>query len=344
MRRGIIGLLSAGVALAALVQIGHLLAAAREPGVAAGSGIVRLDPRLDRLVPPGAALEKLAGGFAWVEGPVWNRRGRYLLFSDIPSNSIFKWQEGPGVTLFLKPSGYTGVAPFQGREPGSNGLALDPAGRLVFCAHGDRRIVRLEEDGRRTTLADRYQGKRLNSPNDLVFTARGDLYFTDPPFGLPQAFDDPGKELAFSGVYRVSPQGELTLLIPDLRAPNGIAFSSDEKTLYVSNADPRRAVWMAYAVRGDGTLAHGRVFFDATAWTRTRKGLPDGMKVDREGNLFAAGPGGVHVFAPDGTHLGTIETGVATANVAWGNNGSTLYVTADTAIYRLALTTRGAGL
>lgn len=318
--------------------------AAEEKSVRGDIGqIVRLDPRFDRLVPPDARLEKVADGFAWVEGPVWNRQGRYLLFSDIPNNSVFKWQEGPGVTLFLKPSGYTGSAPFQGREPGSNGLAFDSAGRLVFCAHGDRRIVRLETDGRRTTLADRYQGKRLNSPNDLVFKSNGDLYFTDPPFGLPKTFDDPAKELAFSGVYRLSTRGKLTLLIRDLKAPNGLAFSLDEKALYISNADPGRAVWMAYDLKGDGTVANGRVFFDATPWTKTRKGLPDGMKVDKEGNIFAAGPGGVYMFAPDGTHLGSIETGVATANVAWGDDGSVLYIAANTAIYRIALRTKGPG-
>ena len=332
------------VIVAALLRLAQGLAADPQTTTAAAAGrIVRLDPRFDRLVQPGAALERLADGFAWVEGPVWDLRGQSLLFSDIPNNSIFKWQEGAGVTLFLKPSGYTGSAPFEGREPGSNGLAFDSAGRLVFCAHGDRSIVRLEADGRRTTLVDRYQGKRLNSPNDLVFISSGDLYFTDPPFGLPRAFHDPARELEFSGVYRLSRGGELTLLLRDLKAPNGLALSPSERTLYVSNADPDRAVWMAYDVRGDGNIANGRVFFDATRWTKTQKGLPDGMKVDREGNLFAAGPGGVHVFAPDGTHLGSIETGVATANVAWGNDGSVLYIAADTALYRIPLRTKGMG-
>ncbi|MCI0369901.1 MAG: SMP-30/gluconolactonase/LRE family protein [candidate division NC10 bacterium] len=305
--------------------------------------IVRLDPRLDRLVPRDAVLERIAGGFAWVEGPAWSRAGGFLLFSDIPNNSVFKWREGAGVGLFLKPSGYTGTAPFVGREPGSNGLTFDAAGRLVLCEHGDRRIARLETDGRKTTLVDRYEGRRFNSPNDLVFKSNGDLYFTDPPFGLPKAFDDPAKELDFSGVYRLKPDGRMTLLTKEIRAPNGIAFSPSEKTLYVSNADPARAVWLAYDVKDDGTLGSGRVFFDATAWARTKPGAPDGMKVDRDGNLFAAGPGGVHVFTPDGTHLGSIEMPVPTGNVAWGNDGSMLYITADTAIYRIRLTTKGAG-
>jgi gluconolactonase len=316
----------------------------REKGSSAALGkIVRIDPRFDRLVPPGVGLEKVAGGFAWVEGPAWNRKGSYLLFSDIPNNTVFKWQEGAGISLFLKPSGYTGTVSFQGREPGSNGLTFDSAGRLVICEHGDRRISRVEADGRKTTLVDRYEGKRLNSPNDLVFASSGDLYFTDPPFGLPKAFDDPQKELDFSGVYRLSRSGALTLLTKEIRAPNGIALSPDEKTLYVSNADPSRAVWLAYDLRGDGRLGSKRVFFDATAWTTTKKGVPDGMKVDREGNLFAAGPGGIHIFAPDGRHLGSIEIGGLTSNVAWGDDGSMLYITADKAVYRIRLTTKGTG-
>jgi len=316
----------------------------REKGSSAAlSTVVRLDPRFDRLVPRGAGLEKVAGGFTWVEGPAWHRTGGYLLFSDIPNNAVFKWQEGAGVSLFLKPSGYTGAAPFQGREPGSNGLTFDNAGRLVLCEHGDRRISRVEEDGRKATLVDRYEGKRLNSPNDLVFASNGDLYFTDPPFGLPKAFDDPQKELDFSGVYRLSRSGTLTLLTKEIKAPNGIALSPDEKTLYVSNADPNRAVWLAYEMRGDETVGSGRVFFDATAWTKTKKGVPDGMKADREGNLFAAGPGGIHIFTPNGRHIGSIEIGGLTSNVAWGGDGSVLYITADKAVYRIRLNTKGAG-
>jgi len=351
MRRGVARV--AGVAAVIVAAVSLLSGETQQPPFAAdhdqkGSSaiygrIVRLDARLDRLVPPDAVLEKVADGFSWVEGPAWDRRGGFLLFSDIPSNSVFKWKEGAGVSLFLKLSGYAGSAPFEGREPGSNGLNFDSTGRLVLCEHGDRRITRLEADGRKTVLVDRYQGKRLNSPNDAVFKSNGDLYFTDPPFGLPRAFDDPGKELDFSGVYRLSSRGGLTLLTREIKAPNGIAFSPDEKILYVSNADPNRAVWIAFDVRNDGTIGNGRVFFDATAWTKTKHGVPDGMKVDGGGNLFAAGPGGIHVFAPDATHLGTIETGDATSNAAWGDDGSTLYVTASTAIYRIRLSTKGAG-
>jgi len=298
--------------------------------------IVRLDPRFDKLVPLNVKVERIVGGRSWVEGPVWNRKEKYLLFSDIPANAIIKWQEGKGTSVFLTPSGYTGTTPFDGPEPGSNGLAFDSGGRLVSAEHGDRRIGRLEKTGRKVTLVDRYQGRRLNSPNDLVFRSNGDLYFTDPPFGLPKSFDDPRKELPFQGVYKYSKNGKL-------RAPNGIAFSPDEKKLYVSNADPAHAVWTVFDVNPDGTIANAKVLFNGTAWTKSKSGVPDGMKVDREGNIFAAGPGGIHVFAPDGKHLGSIETGVPTGNLAWGENGSSLFIASNTNVFRLKLTTKGAG-
>ena len=305
--------------------------------------VLRLDPRFDKLVPSNVRIDKIAGGHKWVEGPVWNRIEEYLLFSDIPANSIYKWQQGKGESLFLKPSGYAGKAPFEGPEPGSNGLTYDSDGRLVIAEHGERRVARLDKNGRKTTLVDRYEGKRINSPNDVVFKSNGDLYFTDPPFGLPKSFDDPQRELPFQGIYRYSKDGKLTLLTKDLKAPNGIAFSPDEKKLYVSNADMSNAIWMVYDVKTDGTIANGKTLFDATPWTKTKPGVPDGMKVDKDGNLFAAGPGGIHVIAPDGTHLGSIETGVATGNLAWGGDGSTLFIPSSRAVYRLKLTTKGAG-
>ena len=305
--------------------------------------VVRLDSRFDKLVPSNLKIEKIAGGHKWVEGPVWNRQEGYLLFSDIPKNSIYRWQEDRGESLFLKPSGYTGKAPFGGLEPGSNGLAFDPAGRLVLAEHGDRRIARLERSGRKTTLVDRYEGKRINSPNDLVFKSNGDVYFTDPPFGLPKSFDDPHKELPFQGVYKFSKDGKLTLLTKNIKAPNGIAFSPDEKKLYVSNADASNAIWMVYDVKPDGTIANGKTLFNATAWTKNKPGVPDGMKIDKDGNLFAAGPGGIHVIAPDGAHLGSIETGVPTGNLAWGEDGSTLFITSNKTVYRLKLGIKGVG-
>jgi len=305
--------------------------------------IIRLDPRFDKLVPLNVNVERIVSGRTWVEGPVWNRKDGYLLFSDIPTNSIIKWQEGKGTSVFFKPSGYTGKTPYEGPEPGSNGLAFDPAGRLVSAEHGDRRIGRLEANGKKITLVDRYQGKRINSPNDVVFKSSGDLYFTDPPFGLPKSYDDPRKETPFQGVFKYSTDGKLTLLTKDFKAPNGIAFSPDEKKLYISNADPMNAVWMVYDVKADGTIANGKVLFNATAWTKSKPGVPDGMKVDREGIIFGAGPGGIHVISPDGKHLGSIETGVPTGNLAWGEDGSSLFITANTNVYRLKLTTKGAG-
>jgi gluconolactonase len=305
--------------------------------------IIRLDPRFDKLVPLNVRVERIVSGRKWVEGPVWNRRDGYLLFSDIPANSVIKWQEGIGANVYLKPSGYTGKPPFDGPEPGSNGLAFDPQGQLVLAAHGDRRIARLERNGKQTTLVDRFEGKRINSPNDLVFNSNGDLYFTDPPFGLPKSYDDPRKELTFQGVYRLTRSGKLALLTKDIKAPNGIAFSPNENRLYMSNADPANAVWMAYEVKPDGTIENGKVLFNATAWTKDKPGAPDGMKVDRSGNIFGAGPGGVYVMAPDGTHLGTIDLGAPTGNVAWGEQGSSLFIASNQSIYRLKLTTKGAG-
>ncbi len=328
---------------AALVMLigGSAALAAEQAKFPSFGKIERKDPRLDKIVPKDAQMEKLAEGFDWSEGPVWIKDGGYLLFSDIPRNSVMKWKEGEGITLFMKPSGYTGVVDY-GAEPGSNGLTLDSQGRITFCEHGDRRVSRLEKDGGKKTLVDNYQGKRLNSPNDATYKSNGDLYFTDPPYGLPKNFDDPRRELDFCGVYRLSKDGQVTLLTKDMTRPNGIAFSPDEKTLYVAQSDPAAAVWMAFDVKPDGTLGKGRVFFEATSWAKAgQKGLPDGLKVDRAGNLFATGPGGVHVFASDGSHLGTFATGEATANCAWGDDGSTLYITADMYLVRVKLTTKG---
>ena len=303
--------------------------------------IVRLDPRLDKIVPQDAVIEKVADGFAWAEGPVWNRAGGYLLFSDVPNNAIIKWKAGEGASVFLKPSGYTGKEAFTGREPGSNGLTYDAEGRLVFCQHGDRRISRLEKNGSKTTLADKYEGKRLNSPNDLVFKSNGDLYFTDPPFGLPKSFDDPKKELAFQGVYRLSHDHKLTLLTTEVRAPNGIGFSPDEKKLYV--ADSARALWFVFDVKEDGTLSPGKILFDATEQVKGRPGVADSLKVDVNGNIFGAAPGGLFILAPDGALLGRFDLGTATGNCAWGEDGSTLFITSNHILYRIRLNTKGAG-
>jgi gluconolactonase len=305
------------------------------------ASITSLDPRFDQLVSKDAKLEKIADGFTWVEGPVWNKQGGYLLFSDIPANVVYKWKTGEGTSLYLRSSGYRGAVPFAGREPGSNGLTFDADGRLILCQHGDRQIGRLESNGTITSLADYYDGQKFNSPNDLVFKSNGDLYFTDPPFGLPKVFHDPDKG-SLQGVYRLSKDGNVTLLIKDIKAPNGIAFSPDEKTLYVSDVDPERAAWLAYDMKADGTVTNGRVFFDATRWRNNPFFGPDGFKVDEHGNIFGARPGGLSVIGPDGVLLGTIETSQPTSNVAWGEDGHTLFITGGSAVYRLRLTTKGA--
>jgi gluconolactonase len=316
---------------------------AQEKKYPAMGSIERKDPAFDNLVPKDAVIEKLADGFQWAEGPVWVPAGKYLLFSDIPPNLIWKWTEAEGKSVFMKNAGYTGSKP-RGGEPGTNGLTLDAEGRLVCCEHGDRRISRVEKlgEGKKTTLVDKYQGKRLNSPNDLVFKSNGDLYFTDPPYGLEKNWDDPARELDFCGIYRLAKDGKLTLLENHLSRPNGIAFSPDEQTLYIANSDRARPVWMAYEVKDDGTLGAGKVFFDSSEWVKSgKRGLPDGMKVDKDGNIWATGPGGVHVFTPEGKHLGTLSTGLPTANVGWGDDGSVLYITAFNTLCRVKTTTKG---
>lgn len=302
--------------------------------------IHRFSPALDSLLDPNARIEVLASGFEWTEGPVWLRDSQTLLFSDIPRNTIFAWRESVGISTFLCPSGYTGHEPW-GREPGSNGLTLNPHGHLVACEHGDRRVSLLPPSGGKLTLADLYEGRRLNSPNDCCFHPSGDLFFTDPAYGLPQQFTDHRRELDFCGVYRVTPSREISLLTRQLSCPNGLAFSPDGNTLYVSNSDPTRAIWMAYPLLSDRTLGPGRIFADLTAEAKTQKGLPDGFKIDHAGNLFATGPGGVSVFSPTGERLGLIEVGEACANVAWGGDGSTLYICADMYLCRIETRTHG---
>ena len=309
--------------------------------------IERLDPALDRLIAPDAKIEVLAQGHDWTEGPLWIKQGGYLLFSDIPKNSIYRWKEGEGEKLYLQPAGYTGKEP-RGGETGSNGLLLDAEGRLVLCQHGDRRMSRMDaplSDPKPAfvPLAVRYQGKRFNSPNDATFRRNGDLYFTDPAYGLEKQWDDPAREIPFAGVYRRSVSGEITLLTDQMTRPNGIAFSPDQKRLYVAQSDEKAAIWRVFDVNGDGTITNGRVLFDATSMVGSRKGLPDGLKIDTEGNLWATGPGGVLVLSPEGKHLGTIVTGQATSNCAFGDDGRTLYMTADDYLMRVKVKAKGMG-
>jgi gluconolactonase len=327
------------VTLAAAALAGSLAA---QDQLGPFGSIIRKDARLDALIPPGAKLEKLAVGFKWTEGPVWVKD--HLLFSDIPNNAIDMWTPGKGLTRdFIKPAGYTGKTP-RGGEPGSNGLTLDSQGRLVCCEHGDRRITRVEKDGTKTVLADKYMGKRFNSPNDLVYSKAGDLYFTDPPYGLVKNWDDPARELDFCGVFRLKKDGTLELVTKELTRPNGIAFSPDEKTLYVGNSDPKAAIWKKYPVHTDGSIGTGTLFYDVTNLVKAENpGLPDGMKTDVKGNIFATAPGGIYVFTPDATVLGILNTGVATANIAFGDDGSTLYIAANDSIAKIRTTTKGPG-
>lgn len=310
--------------------------------------VVRLDPALDQIISADTKVEKLAGGFGFVEGPVWVRSGGYLLFSDIPANAINKWTPDGKVSVFLKPSGFTGSDPSDvgsqnnnGQTTvtllGSNGVTLDRQGRVVFCAHGDRDVVRIEKDGKRTVLADRLEGKRLNSPNDLVFKSDGALYFTDPSAGLRKRDDDPKKELPFNGVYLLK-NGKLQVLDKTYATPNGIAFSPDEKYLYVN--DTTRKLIMRYEVQPDDTIANGKVFIDMSA--DKAPGVPDGMKVDQKGNVYCTGPGGFWIMSPEGKHLGTVKTPELPANMAFGDaDAKTLYLTARTGLYRIRLKVAG---
>ena len=315
--------------------------------------VERLDSAANAIVPGNALLQKLATGYTWTEGPVWTRDG-YLLFAEIPSNSIRKVVPGQPATIFLQPSGYLGSAPFGGREPGTNGMTLDARGRLTVAGHGQRDVYRVDslgDAGRHTILADSYQGKRLNSPNDLVYRSDGSLYFTDPPYGLPMQNDsDPGKELKVNGVYRLpgaldqapgAPprRDRLQLLVSDLPRPNGICFSPDEKVLYVSNSHPNK-FWMRYPVKPDGTLGAGVVLFDASS--DKRPGSPDGIKVDRAGNLYGSGPGGVWIFSPAGKHIATILMPEIVSNLNWGGaDDRSLFITASSSVYQVNLLVPG---
>lgn len=314
--------------------------------------IERLDAAADALIPQHPVWHRVATGFTWVEGPVWIHAG-YLMFADITSNSIRKVGSEGNVSIWLQPSGYRGQEPYGGKEPGTNGMTLDSQGRLTVAGHAARNIMRFESmdpHGKVTILADGYKGKKLNSPNDLVYAPDGSLYFTDPPYGLrTQNENDPQKELKVNGVYRIpnatrqkpgsSPnRDDLQLLVSDLERPNGIALSPDGKWLYVSNSEPKR--WMRYPLKKDGTVSPGSVFVDASKDHRT--GSPDGMKVDAKGNLFASGPGGIWIISPEGKHLATLLTDKSTANVAWGGeDGKTLYATTTDSVFSIRLNTKG---
>jgi gluconolactonase len=299
--------------------------------------IDRLDPALDGLIPQGAQLEKVAGGFIFTEGPVW-RPSMGLWFSDVIGDVVRQWSPDGKVIEILHPMGFAPEMRAGRGLIGPNAMVADQDGALLLCEHANRRIVRITKDMLISVLVDRYQGKRLNSPNDLVYRSDGSLYFTDPPYGLPKEDNDPAKELPFNGVFRLS-HGKLQLVVKDMTRPNGIAFSPDQKTLYISNSDPARKIWMMYDVAPDGTVRNGRLMADATA--SKDSGNPDGMKLDIQGNIYGAGPGGLWIFSGAGKHLGTIRTPEVVSNCAWGDDGKTLYITARTSVYKIKLSVPG---
>jgi gluconolactonase len=301
--------------------------------------IEKFDPALDQIISSETQAEIIGEGFEWSEGPVWVESEKMLLFSDVPKNIIYKWTEEKGVESFLTPSGYTGSMP-RGGEPGSNGLALNSEGQLVICQHGDRRVALLtssyiDPKAEFKTLADNYQGKKLNSPNDLVFDKQGDLFFTDPPYGLLKNVDDSSKQIPFQGVYKVKPDGTVILLVDSLTRPNGIALSPDQQTLYVANSDQPISKWYSFHIKGD-SLTDAKIFF-STKYAEGEKGSPDGLRVDKNGNLFATGPGGIWIFNPEGKALGRIKLPEATANCTFSADGKTLYATSDMYLLRIKL-------
>jgi gluconolactonase len=304
--------------------------------------IERLDPAFDQLIPTDAVVENLANGFNWSEGPVWDPKQGALLFSDVPENRVYRWKDGAGITVFVEPSGFTGDV-YNGRERGSNGLTLDAQGRLTLCQHGDRRVARLAADGKSfETVVDKFEGKRFSSPNDLCFDKAGNLFFTDPPYGLPS---DVKQETEFHGVYRLGTDGKLTVIAKELARPNGVALSPDEKTLYVGSTEGKEPFVKAYSLNADGTVASSRIFFDGAALMKAgRRGGFDGLRVDAQGNIWTSGPGGILIINSEGKHLGSILTKRATANCAFGDaDHQTLYITADEALLRVRTKVKGAG-
>ncbi len=313
--------------------------------LSSGAGtVLRMEAELDEILPENYRIERIAAGFVFAEGPLWVRRGQwrglpFLAFADVRNNALYRWNpQERDVTQILRPV-YAGAAE-NDWSAGPAGIALDAAGNFLICEQGNRRIGLLKPTGERSVFVDRFEDKRLNSPNDLVWGPDGWLYFTDPPFGLKEQDEDPQKELDFNGVFRVSADGETVELLSDGQSrPNGLAFSPDGQYLYVSNSDPYRKNWIRYPVAEDRSIGPGRVFYDVTS--NNQEGLPDGLVLDQDGRIYASGPGGLWIFSPDGVHLGTIRPDEPPANVAWGNEGKTLYMTARTGVYRIELNVQG---
>jgi gluconolactonase len=304
--------------------------------------IERFDPALDSIISANAKTEIIAEGFEWSEGPLWVEQHDMLLFSDVPMNTIYKWTEAKGKEVYLKPSGYTGAEPSVCKEPGSNGLTFDKNGNLVLCQHGDRRMARMDApldkpEAKFITLADRYNGKRFSSPNDAVFNSAGELFFTDPPYGLQTQDDsDTKKEISFNGVYKVKTNGQVILLVDSITRPNGIALMPGEKKLIVACSDGAHPNWYVFDINDD-SLTNGKIFYSAAEEGKTMKGSPDGFKVDKNGNVFATGPGGVYIFNSEGKKLGHIKLDNATSNIAFSPDEKTLYITNDMYVLRLIM-------
>lgn len=300
--------------------------------------IEKLDDALDALIDVNAKIEVISTGHQWSEGPVWIKDGKYLLWSDVPRNKISKWDPATGkTTVFMDPSGYEGKDKWG--EPGSNGLLLDAKGLLTVCDHGNRRVYRVEKDGTKTTICDSFEGKKFNSPNDLIIHSNGDIYFTDPPYGLK---DEASREMKWHGVYRVKPDGSVSLLTKEMTRPNGIGLSPDEKTLYVAQSDKELPVFKSWSIKKDGTLGKGKVLLDTSPWLKKGDpGLPDGMAVDSKGNIWGTGPGGVMIISPKGKLLGRIMMGKPTANCAFGDDGSTLFITSSGFICKVKTKAKG---
>jgi len=325
-----------------ILTIAILLPASFSAFSQAKKGFVeKIDPSLDAIISTNAKVEIIADGFDWSEGPVWIERQKMLLFSDIPKNVIFKWTEKKGKEIYLSPSGYTGTIP-RGGEKGSNGLALNKNGQLIICQDGDRRVSVMNAPVSNPSpvfkaLADNHEGKKFNSPNDLVYNSNGDLLFTDPPYGLEKNMDDPLKEIKFQGVYKIKKSGALVLLLDSISRPNGIAITPDQKTLIIANSDPEKPYWYAYDFGKGDALIHPRIFYDATAASKKEPGMPDGLKIDSKGNVFATGPGGVWIFNTKGKLLGKIKFNGLVSNCALTADEKTIYLTADDYLLRVKM-------
>ncbi len=335
---------AAAFALTAAFTAAHIVN--EEPGAYPAFGEVeRLDPALDSRLAPGARMELLSTGFEWAEGPVWDAAHNRLLFTDVPENKVYAWTAERGTRLFLHPSGFTGLMSEAPYEEGANGLAFDAEGRLLLCQHGNRQVARLNADGRSfSPLAARFDGKRFNSPNDLVRARNGDVFFTDPPYGLTD--QKVGKELDFQGVYRLTPSGQVHLVTASLSRPNGIGLSPDERTLYLGSTDGEEPCVYALTLDAEGkAVGEPRVFFDGRPlFAQGRRGGFDGLKVDVDGYVWATSPGGLVILDPAGKHLGSLLTGRGTANVAFGGeDGTMLFLTADDSLVRIPTQTTWLG-